>query len=120
MQLNSFTLAKIVIDVATERFSPEWTTDSLKTEELKPFFDPIDELFNESNHGELKVFVDEEDKSINVSFSIEQLYAESSGDLYPKLFEQAQAVNLSTDGRNLVVSCKLPSVWVKQSLRAHR
>lgn len=118
MQLNSFDLAMIVVDVATEKFEPMWVVDDDRIHMLEQFFAPIDTIFNDTPHGELTVSVDDSDMSLNVVFSVDQLYAETAGDICPRLFDLANKVMLSSESGKLVVTCNLPGVWKKPAPRS--
>lgn len=118
MQLNSFEIAKIVVDVATEKFEPMWAIDEDRLQALADFFVPIDTMFNETPHGNLTVSVNESDMSLNVVFSVDQLYAETPRDMYPVLFERATKVTLSSEFNQLVVACVLPGVWKRPASRS--
>lgn len=111
-ELKCFNVASLVIDEATEQFSPLWKVDKEKLTIFNQYCTVIDELVNEFGGLELTVDVDDIKLTISIEVVCEDITIQESKHRFYDLAERAIELSFmkSEDG-DVVVRFVFPSIW---------
>lgn len=110
--IKCFDVASMVIDDATERFSPLWKPNSERLDIFKEYCDAIDKLSKEFDGESFEVEVDEISLEITVSLECDEVIIESSNHILYELAKRTVKYGFSvSDEGNLLVKFVFPSLW---------
>lgn len=113
-ELKCFNVASLVIDEATEQFSPLWKIDKEKLTIFKQYCAVIDELVNEFDGLELTVDVDDIKLTISVEIVCEDVTIQESEHRFYDLAERAVEMSfMKSDDGDIAVRFVFPSIWTR-------
>lgn len=110
--VKCFDMVSIVVEEATERFSPLWKVNDERYDILRQYCDVLDALAKELDGESFDVEVDEIKMTISISMECRDMVIESKDHNYCKLAERALAFGFSVSEDGLLcVKFVFPSVW---------
>lgn len=110
--VKCFDVASMVIDDASERFSPIWRLNDERINILKEYCDTIDKLSEEFNGTSFEVEVDDISMEITVVLECEEVIIESSKHIFYELLKRTVRYGFSvSDEGSLLVKFVFPSIW---------
>lgn len=113
MEFKSYDFAKMVIEVANEKFSPIWSLDEQRVNAFKTYCDAIDKVIADTPDGDLSFYVDEIKMTMNVSFQVERLFLEKADAPFCQLVDRSLEFGFAPDGEKVMVSLTFPSLWIQ-------
>lgn len=111
--IKCFDVVFLVVNEATNQFSPLWKIDGDKLDILKQYCSIIDELIAEYDGESLEVDVDDIKMTICISSTFEDITVQEHNYKLNELIKRANQVNfrVSDDGEGVTVDLVFPSVW---------
>lgn len=113
--IRCFDIAEMVLDEATEQFSPIWVVDEEKKGALKQYCDALDILSEEFNGQAFEVDVDEVKMTISIKMFCDEIEVCDETHLLYKLGKVAKSMSFSysKEDDTMAVEFVFPSIWKK-------
>lgn len=113
--IRCFDIAEMVLDEATEQFSPIWVVDEEKKGTLKQYCDALDILSEEFNGQAFEVDVDEVKMTISIKMFCDEIEVCDETHLLYKLGKVAKSMSFSysKEDDTMAVEFVFPSIWKK-------
>lgn len=115
MQLKCFDIAEMVIDEATNQFSPIWIVNDDKKGIFKQYCDVLDSISEEFDGEAFEVDVDDVKMTISVKFFCSEFTIENESHPFYALAKRALSMSFAyeKEDRNMSVEFVFPSIWDK-------
>ncbi len=112
--VKCFDVISMVIEEATNQFSPLWEVDKDSCDILKQYCSVIDSLAEEFNGESFDVSIDDIKMTIGITLECPDITIESAAHNFYKLAQRSNSVSFSvSEDGNLNVKFVFPSVWRK-------
>lgn len=109
-----FDVVSMVVDEATNQFSPLWVVDKEKYEILKQYCSTIDSLADEYDGESIDVEVNEIDMTVSIILECADVTVQNDNHIFYELVKRACSLGFSvSENGNLNVKFIFPSVWNK-------
>lgn len=110
--VSCFEVVSMVVDEATERFSPLWRVNGDKIKILNQYCDVLDILSKEFNGVSYEVEVNEITMEIDIALECDEIIIESKDHVFYELIKRSikYGFSVSEDGA-LIIKFVFPSVW---------
>ena len=110
--VKCFDVVSMVVEEATERFSPLWKVSNERYNILRQYCEVLDSLAKEFDGESFDVEVDEIKMTVSISMECHDMVIESKDHNYCKLAERALSVGFSASEDGLLcVKFVFQSVW---------
>jgi hypothetical protein len=111
--IKCFDVVSLVVNEATNQFSPLWKTDEGKLNVLKQYCSVIDKLVEEYDGESFEVDVNEIKMTVCISSTFEDITIQEHNQKLNELVKRANSVSFrpSEDGEGVTVDLVFPSVW---------
>lgn len=111
-KIRCFDVVNMVVEEATERFSPLRVLNEEWYDVLKQYCSIIDKMFEENDGIAYEVDVDEESCAVAISMECPLFSVDSKDHLFYKLIEHTIAFGfVATSDGNIAVKFVFPTVW---------
>lgn len=112
--VTCFDVVSMVVEEATNQFSPVWELDDEKFKILGQYCGVIDSLAKEFDGESYDVEIDDIKMDIIISLECQDITIENHQHKYYELISRAKSFGFSTtENGNLSVNFVFPSVWKK-------
>ena len=113
MTFQSFPIVKMVVDAATDRFSPQFRLNEENLQILREYCEEcFDPMIRDLEVESMSCDVDEETMDISVSFTMFSLQSGDPNSPVQKLMHVAKSVEIKNpDGENVEVVFTFPPLW---------
>lgn len=112
--VKCFDVVSMVVDEATDQFSPLWVVNKDKYDVLKQYCGVLDNLAKEFDGESFEVEVDDIAMTITISMECKEMTIETANHQYYSLAQRSTSFGFSVASNgNLVVQFTFPSVWSK-------
>ena len=114
MSVKCFDVVSMVVEEATDRFSPLWKVDNDNYSILRQYCSAIDSISNEFDGESFEVEVDEITMEVTVVLECDEVIIEKDNHILYELAKRAvrYGFSVSEDG-NLLVKFVFPGLWDK-------
>lgn len=114
-EIRCFDITEMVLDEATEQFSPIWVVDEEKKKVLKQYCEALDILSEEFNGQAFEVDVDEVKMTISIKMFCEEITVYEEPHLFYDLGGRALSMSFSysEEDDTMAVEFVFPSIWKK-------
>lgn len=109
--INCFDVVSMVVEEATNQFSPLFKLDNQKYKILEQYCSVIDSLAKEFNGESYEVDVDDIAMTISITLVCDEVTITTEGHGFYALAKRANSVSFSSDEGRLSVKFVFPSVW---------
>lgn len=112
--VKCFDVVSMVVDEATDQFSPLWKINKERYGILKQYCDVLDSLVEEFDGESFDVEVDDIDMTIAITMECHEITIESQNHKYYSLAQRAIAFGFSVSNNGLLCAkFVFPSIWEK-------
>lgn len=109
-----FDVAKMVLDEATERFSPLWDIDQERLEIFESYCLGVDSVVEEFDAESLEIEVDEIMMNVSVRIGCPSVIIYSKHHLFYELVKRSVSIGFKNVNEDLIeISLVFPSLWKK-------
>lgn len=112
MRMETFGIAAIVIEEATERFTPHWTLNKKNYKYFEGYCSVIDKFLEKNHAVSLNVSVDESTMQIKFEIESDDVVVCKTDSSFLALVELSIKYGFyQNEEGNVVTSLKFPSLW---------
>lgn len=112
--VKCFDIVSMVVEEATNRFSPLWEINKERYDILRQYCDVLDSLVTEFNGESFEVEVDDINMTIAITMECNEITIESKNHMYYSLAQRTTSFGFSvSDDGLLCAKFVFPSIWEK-------
>jgi hypothetical protein len=112
MSVKCFDVVSMVVEEATDRFSPLWKVDNDNYSILRQYCSAIDSISNEFDGESFEVSIDEINMTISITLECSDIVVDTTNCRFCELLKRAISTSFSTSKEgNLNLTFKFPSIW---------